>query len=356
MAVSSMRKRIKEFNMFPWNDGTPEYDIREWTQKHERMDKGVTHIPKEIRQFYDILRKVLEPSFEQLYELNGDFLMENFEQKLFPVFKWGGGKRQLLNIILSKIPPHKRYYEPFIGGAAVLLGLKPENAVINDFNEELINTYKVIRDHPEDLIRLLELHRDNNSIDYFYEVRSWDRDVDSYSELSNIEKAARTLYLNRTCFNGLYRVNRQGFFNTPCGKYKNPEIVNAERIRTIHEYLSANRIDIRCGDYKDALKYIRAGAFVYFDPPYMPPENGEDTFTQYTVDGFGEDKQKELKGVCDMLTEKGVKFMLSNSCCSFIKDLYRDYHIEIVQARRNVCAASDKRILIDEVLVTNYNT
>lgn len=280
--------------------------------------------------------------------------MDELEEKLSPVFKWGGGKRQLLDEILPKIPPHTRYYEPFIGGAAVLLGLKPEYAVINDYNEELVNTYKVIRNNPEELIQLLEKHRSNNSVDYFYEVRAWDRNPETYALLSNVEKAARTLYLNRTCFNGLYRVNSYGFFNTPCGKYKNPEIVNAERIRSIHKYLSTNRIDIRCGDYKDALKHIREGAFVYFDPPYMPPENGEETFTKYTVDGFDEERQKELKEVCDMLTEKGVKLMLSNSSCSFIKELYKDYHIEIVQARRNVSADGGKRILIDEVLVTNY--
>lgn len=280
--------------------------------------------------------------------------MEEIEVKLSPIFKWGGGKRQLLDAILPKIPPHTRYYEPFIGGAAVLLGLKPKYAVINDFNEELVNAYKVIRDNPEELIQLLEQHRNNNSVDYYYEVRAWDRNPETYALLSSTAKAARTLYLNRTCFNGLYRVNRNGFFNTPCGKYKNPKIVNAERIRAIHEYLSTNRIDIRCGDYKDALKHIRAGAFVYFDPPYMPPENGDETFTQYTIDGFDKERQKELKGVCDMFTEKGVKFMLSNSCCSFIRELYKDYHIEIVQARRNVSADGGKRILIDEVLVTNY--
>ena len=281
--------------------------------------------------------------------------MDDIEEKLPPVFKWGGGKRQLLDNILPLIPPHTRYYEPFVGGAAVLLGLRPEYAVINDFNTELINAYRVIRDHPEELIGLLQEHKEKNSVDYFYEVRSWDRDLEVYGALTEIEKAARTIYLNRTCFNGLYRVNKQGYFNTPCGKYKNPEIVNAERIRAIHAYLASNRIDIRCGDYKDALKYIRAGAFVYFDPPYMPPESGEETFTKYTIDGFGEEKQKELKEVCDILTEKGVKFMLSNSCCSFIRDLYKDYHVDTVQARRNVSSDGKRRILIDEVLVTNYD-
>ncbi|MBD5543847.1 MAG: DNA adenine methylase [Lachnospiraceae bacterium] len=280
--------------------------------------------------------------------------MSENEERLSPVFKWGGGKRQLLDVILPLIPPHTRYYEPFMGGAAVLLGLQPEYAVINDFNEELINAYKVIRDNPEELIRLLEIHKASNTIEYFYKIRKWDRDQTIYSALTDVEKAARTIYLNRTCFNGLYRVNKQGNFNTPCGKYKNPEIVNAGRIRAIHEYFSTNRIDIRCGDYKNALKYIREGAFVYFDPPYMPPENGDETFTSYTVNGFDEEKQKELKTVCDSLTAKGVKFMLSNSSCSFTRELYKDYNIEIVKARRYVSADVEKRSLIDEILVTNY--
>lgn len=280
--------------------------------------------------------------------------MNENEGMLSPVFKWGGGKRQLLDVILRSIPPHTRYYEPFVGGGAVFLGLKPKYAVINDFNKELINAYRVIRDNPEELIRLLQIHKTSNTIEYFYEVRGWDREKIRYSALSDVEKAARTIYLNRTCFNGLYRVNKRGEFNTPCGNYKNPEIVNAERIRAIHKYLLANRIDIRCGDYKDALKYIRAGAFVYFDPPYLPPENGEETFTGYTINGFDESKQKELKGVCDVLTKKGVKFMLSNSSCRFTRDLYKEYNIDIVQARRCVSADGEKRIVIDEVLVKNF--
>lgn len=280
--------------------------------------------------------------------------MEELEERLSPILKWGGGKRQLLDKILPKIPHYTRYYEPFIGGAAVLFGEKPQYAVINDFNEELVNTYRVIRDNPEELISLLEIHRSNNSVDYFYQIRAWDRNPGKYALLSNVEKAARTVYLNRTCFNGLYRVNKNGFFNTPCGKYKNPKIVNADRIRAIHEYLSTNWIDIRCGDYKDALKHIGTGAFVYFDPPYMSPENGDEIFTRYTVNGFDKQKQKELKETCDILTQKGVKFMLSNSCCTFIKDLYKEYSIEVVQARRSVSADAKKRIFINEVLITNY--
>lgn len=281
--------------------------------------------------------------------------MSDKDELLSPVLKWGGGKRQLLDEILPKIPEYTRYYEPFIGGAAVLFGLKPENAVINDSNNELINVYLVIRDHPEELITQLKKHKENNSVDYYYKIREWDRDEREYGKRTDIERAARTLYLNRTCFNGLYRVNLNGYFNTPCGKYKNPEIVFPDRIRAIHNYLLNNNVDIRCGDYKDALRYIRSGAFVYFDPPYMPPENGNETFTKYTVDGFGEEKQIELKVLCDKLHNMDVKFMLSNSYCAFIRDLYKDYNVNRISARRSISADGRKRTMIDEVLVTNYD-
>lgn len=280
--------------------------------------------------------------------------LELKNELLTPILKWGGGKRQLLNEILPLVPVHTKYYEPFVGGAAVLLGLQPERAVINDYNNELINTYKVVRNDPDILIELLRGHKEKHSSEYYYEVRSWDRDFEGYQSLSDAEKAARTIYLNRTCFNGLYRVNRNGQFNTPCGRYKNPEILNESRIRLLHEYLASNDIDILCGDYKDSLQKIKTGDFVYFDPPYMPPENGDETFTKYTVDGFGENKQTELKEICDHLTEIGVKWMLSNSSCRFIRALYKGYNIRIVQARRSVSADGAKRVLIDEVLVTNY--
>jgi DNA adenine methylase len=276
------------------------------------------------------------------------------EDKVIPLFKWGGGKRQLLKEILPLIPSFSRYYEPFVGGAAVLFGLCPKKAVVNDVNSELINTYQVVKDNPYELISLLQKYKENHNVEYYYRIRSLDRDSERYSRLSSIEKAARTVYLNRTCFNGLYRVNKAGCFNTPCGKYKNPEIVNKDRIIAMHEFFNSNDIAIRCGDYKDTLKGIRKGAFVYFDPPYMPPENGDETFTEYTVDGFDEDKQIELKEVCDKLTARGVSFMLSNSSCSFIRDLYKDYNIKIVQARRSINANAGKRTLIDEVLVTNF--
>lgn len=280
--------------------------------------------------------------------------MGDTEEKIEPIFKWGGGKRQLMDAILPLIPQYTRYYEPFLGGAAVLFGLKPKYAVINDCNVELINTYRVIRDNPEVLIRLLEEHKMYHTDKHFYEIRDLDRNAALFQLLSDEERAARTLYLNRTCFNGLYRVNKQGHFNTPCGRYRNPEIVNANRIRVIHKYLSSNNIDIRCGDYKDALKNIRKGAFVYFDPPYMSPEHEGETFTKYTVDNFKEINQVELKEVCDMLNKRGVQFMLSNSKCSFICDLYQEYNISTVKARRCISADGGKRSRIDEVLITNY--
>ncbi len=274
---------------------------------------------------------------------------------LTPIFKWGGGKRQLLDEILQKIPDKiTTFYEPFVGGAAVLMGLQPKKAIINDSNPELINTYKVIKEHPDELIELLKIHEKNNSSDYYYKIRSLDRDDIEYGKLSDVEKAARSIYMNRTCFNGLYRVNKLGQFNTPYGRYVHPLIVCEERIRNFSHYLMDNNIKIMCGDYKESLKNIRKGSFVYFDPPYMPLDDKKDSFILYTVDVFNKEKQTELKEVCDYLDRKKIKFMLSNSNCKFINELYHDYKIEIVKARHYVSAEGTKRKVIDEVLVTNY--
>lgn len=272
---------------------------------------------------------------------------------IMPVFKWGGGKRQLLKYLLPKVPSYSCYYEPFFGGGALFFALKPQKAVIGDLNNELMNTYRVIREKPVELIKELEYHNRHNSTDYYYQVRAWDRDED-YNKRNDVERAARTLYLNRTCFNGLYRVNKSGYFNTPCGKYTNREIVNGDIILQMHSYLKANQIKIVSGDYIGSLKGIRKGAFVYFDPPYMPPEYGAESFTKYTTRGFGESEQIKLKDMCDELSRRNVKFMLSNSDCDFMNELFQDYYVEKVQARRSVSADGRKRTLIDEIIVTNY--
>lgn len=276
---------------------------------------------------------------------------------LSPVLKWVGGKRQLLNEIMPLIPKDiTTYYEPFVGGGAVLFTLQPKKAVINDYNEELINVYNVIMDDPDELIKLLEIHKENNTSEYYYKVREIDRSPE-YKKLSNTERAARIIYLNKTCYNGLYRVNQAGQFNSPYGRYKNPNIVNSPTVKAMNNYFNNNNITITSGDYKDTLKKIRAKtkSFVYLDPPYYPLSSSS-SFTGYTDNGFGEEQQKELKNECDKLNKKGIRFLLSNSSCDFIEDLYKDdYNIKIIKAKRVLNSKGNKRGEIDEVLISNYD-
>lgn len=271
------------------------------------------------------------------------------DEELRPILKWVGGKRQLLDEILPIIKDYSTYVEPFVGAGAVLFALKPKNAVINDYNKELINVYQVIKNEPDELIRNLTLHKERNSKDYFYEIRAQDR-CDDYRGLSAVEKAARTIYLNRTCFNGVYRVNSKGQFNVPYGKYKNPKIVDEEEIKKISEYLNNSNIEIYCGDYRKVLENIEEGMFVYMDPPYMPVSKTS-SFTKYTTSGFSYDDQIELCNECKKMKEKGIKFLQSNSDCKEIRELYKDFNIKEVKAKRNVNSDASKRGMVNEVLI-----
>ncbi|KYG90628.1 hypothetical protein A0U40_06545 [[Bacillus] sp. KCTC 13219] len=273
-------------------------------------------------------------------------------QLIQPVVKWVGGKRQLIPEISKYIPTKiSTYYEPFIGGGAVLFHLQPKKAVINDFNPELINVYEVIKNHVDELIESLSTHK--NEEEYFYNLRAIDR-TKEYKEFNNIEKASRFIYLNKTCYNGLYRVNSQGFFNTPFGKYKNPNIVDEYVLKAVSKYFNNNNIILLNGDFEESVKGARKGAFVYFDPPYDPVTDTSN-FTGYTLAGFNRDDQVRLKLLCDKLNSKGVKFLLSNAKTDFILDLYKEYTIEIVRAKRNVNSDSSKRGEVDEVLIRNYD-
>lgn len=270
---------------------------------------------------------------------------------IVPFLKWVGGKRQLMPAIKELIPKnYTNYYEPFIGGGAVLFDLQPKNAVINDFNEELINVYQTIKENPEELISDLKTHK--NESDYFYDLRALDRE-DNFENLSNIKKASRVIYLNKTCYNGLYRVNNSGEFNSPFGRYKNPNIVNETTIRAVSKYLNTNKITILNGDFEDALKGIKKGSFVYFDPPYHPV-SASSNFTGYVQGGFDMYEQVRLRDLCNKLNEKGINFLLSNSATQFIEDLYKDYKISYVKANRSINSNAKKRGEIDEVLIRNY--
>ncbi|MCL1892325.1 MAG: DNA adenine methylase [Alphaproteobacteria bacterium] len=271
---------------------------------------------------------------------------------VIPIVKWAGGKRQLLPEICKNIPHFSTYYEPFLGGGALLFELQPKNAVINDFNDALMNVYKVIKTHPEELIE--DLMRHENTPEYYYEIREIDRDHKRYSNLSDVKKASRLIYLNKTCYNGLFRVNRAGEFNSPFGYYKSPNIVNDIVIRAVSGYLNANNIIFKTGDFDDVLKRVRKGAFVYFDPPYDPISMSSN-FTGYTDTGFGKDEQLRLKLTCDRLNNTGIKFLLSNSATDFIKGLYKDYNIKTIFAKRQISADATTRGDIEEVLISNYD-
>lgn len=274
------------------------------------------------------------------------------KQLIAPVLKWAGGKRQLLDTLIPLVPKdYSVYCEPFVGGGALFFALQPQSACINDVNHELIRVYTVIKNDVDVLIEQLKQFQNNK--DQFYEIRSWDRNKDKYTHLSDIEKAARIIYLNRTCFNGLFRVNASGEFNVPFGNYANPNIVNEPVLRAISFYFNNSEIVFNAVDYAEILKNLPDNAFVYLDPPY-DPVSVTANFTGYTKDGFSRDEQIKLRKCCDELNERGIKFMLSNSATDFICDQYSKYNIEIISAKRLVGADASKRGRIQEVIVRNY--
>ena len=269
-----------------------------------------------------------------------------------PVLKWVGGKRQLLDVLKPLLPQRvTTYCEPFAGGGALLFNLQPKTAYVNDINKELIRVYEIIQRDVEALIAALQDFK--NEADFFYSVRDWDRDREKYSSLTDVQKAARILYLNKTCYNGLFRVNSAGEFNSPFGNYRNPNIVNAPTLRAVSSYLNAAAIHLTSIDYAEVLQALPKGTFVYLDPPYDPVSNTS-SFTGYAKGGFSRDEQIRLRKCCDALHRRGLKFMLSNSATDFIKEQYAAYNITIVQAKRAINSDATKRGGIDEVVVRNY--
>lgn len=271
-----------------------------------------------------------------------------------PVVKWAGGKRQLLDEITPLLPKRiTSYCEPFLGGGAVLYSIQPSKAIVNDLNGDLIAVYEIIRDDVEALIESLKRHE--NTSEYFYTIRDLDRNREIYQAMSKIDRASRLIYLNKTCYNGLFRVNSSGEFNSPFGHYKNPNIVNGPVLRAVSKYFRASNITFYSEDFAETLSRVGRGGFVYLDPPYDPVSDTA-SFTGYNKGGFDRNEQIRLKQCCDELTRRGVKFMLSNSATEFIKELYGDYEITIVKANRAINADATKRGAIEEVLIRNYGT
>lgn len=276
-------------------------------------------------------------------------------QKPKPFVKWVGGKRQLLKQFreLNLYPPEcfnpesNTYFEPFVGGGAVFFDILPKHAELSDTNRELVITYNVIKDNVDGLIKSLKKHIYNK--EYYLEVRAQD-----INELSDIEIASRFIFLNRTGFNGMYRVNKSGQFNVPFGRYKNPLICDENNLRKVSEALQ--KITITHRDYKNVLKLAKIGDFIYFDPPYYPL-NPTSSFTAYTAKGFFEKEQIELRDTFVKLHERGCFVMLSNSDTSFINELYSGLEgvsVNKIIAGRAINSKGSKRGKINEVLITNY--
>ncbi len=271
-----------------------------------------------------------------------------------PFLKWVGGKRQIMPKIVEHLPDNikkYKYIEPFVGGGAVLLHLQPKKAIVNDFNSELINVYRVVKDNLESLIVDLQKHK--NESDYFYKIRCLDRTED-FKNLTDVERASRIIYLNKTCYNGLYRVNNSGEFNSPFGKYKNPNIVNEPTLRAVSYYLNNNNIQLLNTDYEEVLREADNKSFVYLDPPYYPVSESSN-FTGYIQGGWDMSDQIRLREACDKLDKKGVKFLQSNSSSDFLKEEYKKYSIHTIKANRSINSDSEKRGEIEEILIKNYD-
>ena len=267
------------------------------------------------------------------------------ESKASPFLKWAGGKTELLPEILKRMPlSFGKYWEPFIGGGAVFFNICPAEAGISDLNEDLINCYQVVRDFPDELISALKKHR--NDPDHFTRIRRlqpW--------ELDPVQRAARLIFLNKTCFNGLYRVNSRGEFNVPFGRYENPRICDENALQEASRAL--RNATIECRDFRHLLYKAQPGDFVYFDPPYVPVSETS-SFTSYSEAPFDHREQKALCQVFQALSDRGCRLMLSNSDTEVTRRLYKKYSVESLLVSRAINSNPDKRGKISELIITNY--
>ena len=271
-----------------------------------------------------------------------------------PFVKWAGGKRQIIDKLKQYIPyEFNTYYEPFVGGGALLFELSPKKAVINDYNKELMNVYECIKDNKKfDLMcRELNHHETEHSEEYYYEIRNIDRDKKKFNKLADYKRAARTIYLNKACFNGLYRVNSKNEFNVPFGKKTKVNTYEGDNLITVSNYLTMNDVKILCCDFEEAVSSAKKCDFIYFDPPY---DSDTSTFNSYTEDGFGKDEQRRLAKVFKDLDSRGCYVMLSNHNTHLVNELYKGYNIHVIEAKRNINANAKGRGNVEEVIITNY--
>lgn len=271
-----------------------------------------------------------------------------------PFVKWAGGKRQIIDKLKKYVPEEfDTYYKPFVGGGALLFELSPKHAVINDSNEELMNVYRCLCDEEKfkKMCNVLNHYETSHSEEFFYEVRNKDRSKNAYNRLSDYTRAARTIYLNKACFNGLYRVNSKNEFNVPFGKKLKVNTYEGSNLITVSNYLTMNDIKILSVDFEEAVKDAKKGDFIYFDPPY---DSDTSTFNSYTEEGFNKDEQRRLASVFKELDKRGCYVMLSNHNTLLVNELYKEYHFHIIEAKRNINANGKKRGKVEELIITNY--
>ena len=270
-----------------------------------------------------------------------------------PFVKWAGGKRSIVDKLIKLSPEeYDTYYEPFVGGGAMLFELSPKKAVINDYNIELMNVYNCIKDEDKLSLMCSELHKHetNHSDEYYYKIRDLDKDKKKFKKLPDYKRAARTIYLNKACFNGLYRVNSNNEFNVPSGK-RSKVNTHGENLGIIHCFLNINDIKILSTDFVESVKDAKKGDFIYFDPPY---DSDTSTFNSYTENGFGKEDQIRLSEAFKELDKRGCFVMLSNYNTELVRDLYKNYHFHYVEAQRNIGAKAKDRGIVEEVIITNY--
>lgn len=263
-----------------------------------------------------------------------------------PFLKWAGGKSQLLKQYKPYLPPRERigwYFEPFIGSAAVFFHLQPANATLCDINQKLVDVYRVVQQDVESLIDALKVHKNKKA--YYYKVRA-----KKPAKMSPVERAARLIFLNKTCYNGLYRENSKGEFNVPFGRYKNPTICDEDRLRTASCVLQG--VELRAVDFETAVETAETGDFIYFDPPYVPL-NATSNFTSYNKYGFSHADQVRLAETFRELDQRGCYVMLSNSSAPVVRDLYDGYQMAKIKARRSINSKVDGRGPVTELLITN---
>lgn len=266
-----------------------------------------------------------------------------------PIVKWAGGKTRILDQLLARRPKSfRRYFEPFIGGGALFFRLTPQRAHLSDLNEDLINVYRCVAWNVEAVIKRLQAHQRDHGHDYYYTVR--ERWNDRKHCRSAVERAAGFIYLNKTCYNGLYRVNQRGRFNVPIGRYTAPKICDGPGLRAASRVLQ--QAELTSGHFAERVADAGPGDFVYFDPPYDPVTTTAN-FTSYTSSSFGDPDQHDLARIVGDLTDRGAFVMVSNSDTPYIRDLYRGFHIERIEAPRAINSRSGGRGPVGELIITN---